>query len=135
MTARIRRLPGTDCRHNVRGRCLYEERLNPGYHRDWRCRVVQGWEESYDDFLLRAEAFRLEAAAAAGLWESHVERMVRRGPQCRDFVPGGDGVPGCSRALEELCLLRLPECSGRCRHFESRGEGPGGCPGGCCPGK
>lgn len=118
MTARIRRLPGTDCRYHVQGRCLYQERLNPGYNQAWRCRVVQGWEASYDDFLLRAEAFRLEAATAAGLWESQVERMVRRGPRCPDYDPGGEGVTGCTHALDELCLLAVPACRGRCRHFE-----------------
>jgi hypothetical protein len=117
MTARIRRLPGNECRHFASGRCLFEEQRNPGYHRDWRCRVLAQWEESYDEFLLRAEAFRLEDAAAAGLWERRMERLVAARPDCPDFRQGGAGATGCVHALADLCLLRLPGCAGRCRRF------------------
>lgn len=117
MTAPIRRLPGNECRHFAGGRCLFEERRNPGYNRSWQCRVLLQWEACYDDFLLRAEAFRLEAASAAGLWERRVERLVAQAPDCADFRRGGGAATGCANAVGELCLLRLPECQGRCAHF------------------
>lgn len=123
MTARIRRLPGNDCHHFVHGRCLYEEHLNPGYNRRWRCSVLLSWEDSYDDFLLRAEAFQLEAATAAGLWEGRIERLVEAAPGCGDFVSGGDGATGCANAVSELCLAALPVCEGRCRKFTPREDG------------
>jgi len=122
MTAHIRRLPGKECLYHVRDRCLYEERLNPGYNRRWRCRVLQGWEASYDDFLLRAEAFQLESATVAGLWESRVERLVEQRPDCAEFCRGGTEVTGCIHTLDELCLLALPVCAGRCRLFRSCGD-------------
>ena len=117
MTARLRRLPGNECRHFAGGRCLFEEQRNPGYNREWHCRVLLQWEASYDDFLLRADAFRLDVAAAAGLWERRVERLVARAPECEDFCQGGGAATGCANAVAELCLLRLPECRGRCAHF------------------
>lgn len=117
MTAHIRRLPGNECRHFASGRCLFEEQRNPGYHRNWRCRVLVQWEASYDDFLLRAEAFRLEEAAVAGLWERRVERLVAAAPDCPDFRRGGGTATGCAHGVAELCLLRLPQCPGRCGHF------------------
>lgn len=122
MTASIRRLPGHQCRYFARGRCLYEERLNPGYDRSLRCRVLLEWEASYDDFLLRAEAFRLGAATAAGLWENKIERLVEDIARCENFAPGGTEATGCANALDELCVCALPPCPGRCRRFVRDGE-------------
>ena len=122
----VKRLPGTGCRYYNRGRCLYEERLNPGYHEAWRCRVLTAWERAFDDFVDRAEAFDLGQDRAADLWRL---RMRRLGPDgCEAFVPAGQRAPvsvvPCAHAQEDLCLLALPECGGRCRRYEPEPQTP-----------
>lgn len=114
----MRRLPGTGCRFYVRGRCLYEERLNPGYATGWRCGVLARWEEVYDDFLSRAEAFGVEDANVPGLWRDRFERLMREKTHCERYVYADDREPPCcANAHDRLCLLELPPCEGRCRKF------------------
>lgn len=115
------RLPGLGCRHHVLGRCLYEDALNPGYHRQWRCAVLQRWEAVYDDFLERAERFGLEEGSAADLLARRFERLTAEEVDCPDYAPGPEeSLSGCRLLHEELCLLRLPECGGLCRHYVLR---------------
>ncbi|MBN2140913.1 MAG: hypothetical protein PHV85_01305 [Desulfovibrionaceae bacterium] len=118
--AKIHRLPGRGCRFYQKGRCLYEETLNPGLNRDWRCRVLLAWETAYDDFLGQAEAFSLGRDAAVALWERRFQRLVDLDCECPDYLclPGAD-LPGCAHALGELCLKALPECPGQCRHYQA----------------
>ena len=117
----LTRLPGTACAFFERGRCFYEERLNPGYHEGWRCLVLQRWESVYEDFLRQADAFGLEDAAASGLWQRRFERLAGADPQCANFQPGPeDEPPGCVFAREGLCLLTLPLCEGQCARFKTR---------------
>ncbi len=123
----VRRLPGRDCRFFQRGRCLYEERLNPGYHAGWRCRVLARWEAAYEDFLRQADAFGLEEASASGLWRQRFERLAAGDPQCLQFQPSREGdLPGCVFVLEGLCLLTLPDCAGLCPRFQSSRCAPSG---------
>lgn len=117
-TGRLVRLPGVSCRHYERGRCLYEEALNPGYHRRWRCAVLLGWEAAYDEFLERADRFGIRESELAGLMRRRFERLTEGGVECRDYQPGADAsLPECRLLVDELCLLALPECGGVCRHF------------------
>jgi hypothetical protein len=119
----VRPMPGDACRFFRQGRCLYEERLNPGYHLSWRCLVLTRWEGEYDDFLQRAEAFRLDDAPAARLWEKRFEGLLREGINCPRFVSGGVGeVLGCSLLFGDVCLAALPACEGVCRRFLPRGR-------------
>lgn len=125
----ITRLPGTGCRFYERGRCLYEERLNPGYHEEWRCAVLVRWEGVYEDFLRQAEAFGLTDAAASALWQRRFERLAAAPPECPRFQPGPtDELPGCALSTEGLCVLALPECAGQCQHFEPRAKTPESAP-------
>ncbi len=118
---RVVRLPGVGCRHYDRGRCLYEEALNPGYHRRWRCVVLLRWESAYDDFLERADRFGLSEAGLPELLRRRFERLTGEDVDCPDYAPGADGsLPECRLLHEELCLLKLPECEGVCRHFAPR---------------
>ena len=71
-----------ECQFHMEGRCLYEERLNPGYHSGFRCRVLEEWEQAYDEFLGRVEAFGLDASALGPLWTRQFARLVRRQPNC-----------------------------------------------------
>ncbi|WP_461209995.1 hypothetical protein [Desulfocurvus sp. DL9XJH121] len=121
MAADVRRLPAGDCRFFECGRCLREERVNPGYHGEWRCAVLRGWEEAYDEFLDRAEAFSLGPADVSRMWRGRLELQVERAALCPDFVrgEGGNGT-GCACEFEALCLLRLPRCPGMCRRYERR---------------
>lgn len=124
--SKVRPMPGDACRFFRQGHCLYEERLNPGYQRAWRCRVLLRWEGEYDDFLQRAEAFRLEDAPAAQLWGKRFAGLLREGINCPRFVAGGVGeVLDCSLLLGDVCLAELPVCEGVCRRFLPRGRKQG----------
>ncbi|WP_285906144.1 hypothetical protein [Pseudodesulfovibrio pelocollis] len=110
-------LPGDECRHHARGRCLYEEHLNPGYCSTWRCRAIARWESAFDDFLVRAERFELGQEQVAILWERRFTRMVRS-LDCDHYASGGGAeLPACAHVRDGLCCLALPPCEGRCRHF------------------
>lgn len=115
----LKRLPGRGCRHHTAQRCLYGEHLNPGYHDEWRCRVITHWETAFDDFLARAENFGVHQDAVPDLWNRKFERMARETLRCNDFsYAAGADVPSCAHVCDGLCRLLLPECEGRCRHFE-----------------
>ena len=115
----ITRLPGAECRFFIRGRCLYEERLNPGYTQSWRCQVTARWESAYDDFLSRAERFGVEEAAAGDLWSAQFQRMARDVFHCRRYVYAHDlSAPSCRNHDAGVCTMDLPRCAGRCRHFQ-----------------
>ena len=132
MPCRIRVLPGRNCEFYMYNRCLYEERLNPGWNREWRCQALAAWEEEYDHFLTQAETFQLEAATATRIWERRFAGIVQRGPVCGNFATANgvlgagvagqsvDSVIGCVNLHEGLCLQSLPECSGVCSKFQAR---------------
>ena len=115
----IKRLPGDGCTYYVRGRCLYEERLNPGYTQSWRCQVLKKWESKFDDFLARAEFFGVEQKAVPDLWDRQFQRMARDVFHCQMYTyePGVE-PPGCRNQLDAICIHGLPKCYGRCRHYE-----------------
>ncbi|GAB7022953.1 hypothetical protein [Desulfovibrio brasiliensis] len=119
--ADVKKMPAGTCRHYVKGRCLYEELLNPGYQQDWRCVVMLRWEEAFDEFLHRAEAFGVEHDRVARLWEARFKRLAGDRPKCERFRPAPDvDPPCCLHHHEALCLLGLPECEGRCRHYRAK---------------
>lgn len=119
----IIRLPGQECLYHTGGRCLYEEKLNPGYADQWRCRVLTRWESAFDDFLARAESFGVEQAAVPDLWERQFERLARQAFACESYVYcHGAEAPACVHAMDGVCRLSLPVCEGRCRHFEAQTE-------------
>ncbi|WP_147821587.1 hypothetical protein [Salidesulfovibrio onnuriiensis] len=118
---KLRRMPAEDCRFHLKERCLYQERLNPGYCREWRCSVLEDWERIFDEFLHRAEAFGLELREVNELWARQFDRLMRGNLECDryEYDPGQD-PPGCVWQHDGLCIPALPECSGRCRHYEVR---------------
>ena len=123
MAATVRRLPACDCKYYEQGRCLLEERRNPGYQRSWRCSVLGGWETAYDDFLDRAEAFHLGPGDVSRLWGDRFKRLVDKASECSDYAPGGqENGTGCIHEFEALCLRKIPPCMGMCRHYERRGR-------------
>jgi hypothetical protein len=114
----IIRLPGSGCQHFAGGRCLYEERLNPGYTDCWQCSVLVRWESAFDDFLERAESFGVGQDAIPDLWERQFERMARGVFDCKEYTYShGAEAPACVYGLDGVCLLSLPECKGRCRRY------------------
>lgn len=125
MTAKVLKFPGAGCRHYLHGRCLYEEHLNPGFRRSYRCGVLEGWEAQFESFVDRAEAFGIGQAQAGGLWSRRLEGLVSGARDCPDFLPPGQSVHagydplGCARFLDGLCLVRLPRCEGVCPNHES----------------
>lgn len=115
----LRRLPGDGCRHFLAERCLYEEHLNPGYHDQWQCRLQNAWEKAFDEFLERAECFRLEEGDIPILWRSRFESLVRSQGGCEQYSYAPRlQLPNCRHVHEHLCVLLLPPCEGRCRHYQ-----------------
>lgn len=116
--ATLVRLPATGCRSYYEGRCLYEEQLNPGLNTQWRCIVLSRWEAVYDEFLDRAENFGLAESAVAELWRKRFERLAEESISCPDFEAGpSETMPECRRLFTDICLLRLPACSGQCGNY------------------
>ena len=110
---------GVGCRHLVNEKCLYKERLNPGYADEWRCQILKRWETAYDEFLLRAERMGVSPDDAAKLWDRQFERLARDVASCPDYAfCHNEETPACVHCLAGVCLTKLPECEGRCRHFD-----------------
>lgn len=132
MLSKVTPMPGTRCVHYKQGRCLLEERRNPGLHVSWQCVVLAQWESAYDHFLNQAEAFQLEIALATRIWARRLGGMLHQPGQCEEYHPRqdeageeqDDDVLACAHAWTGLCLLRLPLCQGICKDFE-HGEPPG----------
>ena len=103
------------------GRCVYEEKLNPGYHDDWRCAVLVRWEQEYDTVIRQAEAFNMEGAMAANLWERKATTLMYKGSaECSSRVSDYSGdMPGCVNFYSGNCLLTMPECGGRCTLYRT----------------
>lgn len=125
--AKITRLPACGCRYFLGGRCLYEEELNPGYNVGFRCVVLRRWEQAFDDFLNRAEAFGLAQGVAADAWARRFERLLGEDPECPEYLRAeGLDLPDCMHCRGEICIRALPQCPGQCLHFqpgEVRGHG------------
>ncbi len=112
------RLPAFGCRSYHVGRCLYEEQLNPGLNTAWRCGVQARWEAVYDDFLTRAENFSLDETELGRLWRLRFERLAEEPVNCPDFEPAlVDTLPECRHLFVDICLLRLPVCTGHCVNY------------------
>ena len=124
MTAKVLKFPGAGCRHYLHGRCLYEEHLNPGFRRSYRCGVLEGWEAQFESFVDRAEAFGIGQAQAGGLWSRRFEGLVSGRRDCAEFIPEADAARsesepmGCALFMEGFCLIRLPRCQGVCPRHE-----------------
>ncbi len=116
-------MPGRNCRYYLKGKCAYEEMLNPGYNRDWRCRVIMDLEGEYDRLLRQAEAFRLDELAFAELWEQRIEEHLKSTVVCRRMIPREEeGFPFCAALQDEICLFELDDCEGVCERFSSGNE-------------
>lgn len=119
----ITRLPGTTCRFFISGRCQYEEQLNPGYTQSWRCQVTARWETAFDEFLTRAEEFGVEEDAVPDLWSAQFQRMARDVFHCKRYVfDHGAPAPSCRNHAAGVCIMDLPKCPGRCRHFRPESD-------------
>jgi len=115
----MKKLPGDECKHFALGRCFYEEWLNPGYTKSWRCQVLARWETAFDEFMVRAENFGVEQEAVPGLWENQFQRMARDVFHCQRYIFDPNGTaPACRHQKAGVCIMSLPKCAGRCRHFK-----------------
>lgn len=113
------RLPGDGCRYFVRRCCLLEERVNPGLRTEFACTFLADLEARFDAFVSLSEVFGLSAEEAGRIWERRWGGVLSASWNCPDFVPGPEGVEdeGCDNLLDGLCLLAMPPCPGRCRHY------------------
>lgn len=121
---RIIALPARGCRHYLRGRCQYEEHLNPGYHKSYRCTVLDRLQNLYDGFLAQADAFGLDETQACGIWEKRFGALCREDTGCQAYEPDDTKTfPGCLHCLGDVCELKLPGCGGRCENFTPKPRG------------
>lgn len=117
-SSKVKRLPGSCCFYFRKGRCLYDEMLNPGYQERFRCRVLRQWEDAYDEFLDRAEAFHLDEAQSSRIWAVRLEKMSDLASQCPLYEARESfGEFVCAKAFGFLCLDEFPVCEGRCQRF------------------
>ena len=116
----VLRLPGDGCRFLVAGRCLYEERVNPGLCRDFACTVLATLEGHFDEFVTRGEILGLSSEQAGRIWEERMSKALNIGWDCANFISLRDdaGEVLCGHFVEGICLVRMPHCPGRCRHYE-----------------
>ncbi len=126
MKGRVIRFPGAGCAHFENGRCLYEERLNPGLDKALRCVILNRLERAYDDFLRQADIFELGEGEALRIWEDRFSRLVGQQSDCQDYLPGdNENFLGCVFALGDLCLKAFPPCGGQCPRFAPRAGAKG----------
>ena len=119
--AKVTKMPGRMCRFYMNGGCLYEEMLNPGYNREWRCRVLKELEGEYDKLLLQAENFNLDEKAFGDLWEQRIEEHLKSIVVCRKMVPREEEEGAfCGALYERVCSFELPKCEGVCNLFKPR---------------
>jgi len=122
--AKIAPFPGATCDFHRSGRCLYEERLNPGLDASLRCVALLACEAAFDGFLAQADNFGLSDGRAFDLWEARFAKLTEKRPDCVHFVPSQEGeYPGCVHLLDDLCRRLLPKCPGVCPHYRRTKEG------------
>jgi hypothetical protein len=115
---KIALFPGASCDHYRAGRCLYEERLNPGLDVSLRCVAMLACEAAFDGFLAQADNFDLSDGRTVAIWEQRFEKLAAKNPDCELFAPApGQDFPRCAHFDGELCLMRLPVCPGVCRNY------------------
>ncbi len=103
--------------HYCRRRCLYQATLDPRFHDEWRCVVVAEWEHAFDTYLEQVDQFEIRLDTAARIWRRRFTRLVHY-PACENKRPGGeDDAVGCLHLYYDLCMLKLPACTGRCRYY------------------
>ena len=90
---------------------------NPGINQEYACTVLSRWSDRLDDFYDRAEAMGVSESDLADLWEARLEKMLPEVRACEYFVMAA--MPNeCAHSHELICLRALPECQGRCSHFQ-----------------
>jgi len=102
----------------MHGHCIYEEIQNPGYDVTRICTVLKKLESQFEDFVDRAEAFRIAALNAAMIWSRFGNRICVEN-MCSQYAPDlGRGSDECRYRYDNACILLFPLCSGRCSRFE-----------------
>jgi hypothetical protein len=120
-------MPADGCRFRVGDRCLYEELINPGLRREFVCTVLAALEGSFDEFVARGEIMGLSSEKAGLIWQERMAKALNIGWDCATFTPLRDeaGEVWCRHFFDGICLLGMPPCLGRCRHFELSDETAG----------
>ncbi|MGE4299823.1 MAG: hypothetical protein AB7E47_17530 [Desulfovibrionaceae bacterium] len=122
MNKNITPLPGIHCEFYVRGRCLYEERRNPGLNEAWQCAVLAGLVREYDRFLAQTEHFAIDDGTALRILEKRLDTSAAALKGCRRFEPLGGcdaSCPSCPAA----CGRDDDGQDGDCRDGENQAGG------------
>jgi hypothetical protein len=60
----------------------------------------------------------VEEDAVPDLWGRQFQRLARDTFHCGMYTYSqGAPAPGCRHHLDGVCVMGLPRCHGRCRHF------------------
>jgi len=52
------------------------------------------------------------------LWRLRFERLAEESIDCPDYASApSETMPECLHLFVDICLLRLPECLGQCKHY------------------
>jgi hypothetical protein len=115
---KVLKMPGVGCRYFIREHCCYEERLNPGLHEDWKCEVLLRLDDRFETLIERDDS-ELTLEQAGRIWRGWCDAELSGAWSCPDYeyVSGDDGEECCAHLFEDICILRLPVCPGRCSRF------------------
>ncbi len=116
MAIQVTPMPGTGCLYYIQGQCIHKMKQNPTFHDEWRCLIVEQWEQAFDEYLAQVDRFDIDQDTAMKIWSRRFSKLVGR-PKCPDFVPGDDPVVGCAKLHFDLCVTKIPSCPGRCKHY------------------
>lgn len=76
-------------------------------------------EKAFDDLLDQAEAFSepLAPERLLAVWEKRLSFLCDNFV-CLNRVEGEDPLVSCRCLVDDLCVKKLPECSGRCKDYK-----------------
>lgn len=110
----------------MHGFCLWDEMHNPGHAEHRLCIRLTALSGEWDDFLDRAEAFRLTEQEASRIWERRKHPALTEPGVCPvpAVADGGEhaGAPllDCPYLFHTACLLVMPDCPGVCGKYRER---------------
>ncbi len=120
--AEVQRLGGQSCAYYQRGRCTRTQ--NPESSALAKCELLEARRKVGAETLDRLERLKRLAdpedreVARRHVIQKNLTAINRL--SCAGYVPARSDGPLCVHQHLSFCLLRLPECEGRCEHYLRR---------------
>jgi len=121
---KVQRMGGQRCTYYLRGRCT--RTVSPEQSAAVRCHLLEARRKVGAATLDRLD--RLKKLADPGDREVARRHVIQKNLEeitrlnCPRYVPKGGRGPVCQHQHLVSCLLLLPECTERCKHFMARRE-------------